>query len=112
MIKKDEKIFLAGHKGMIGSAIYKKLKEKGYKKIITVEKRKLDLRNQNEVFDFIKTLGCESINLLIPNSELVDKFMVLINEIKNDFDLEECVKYHQDKITGNIFRVSCYWNYY
>ena len=55
MIKKDEKIFLAGHKGMIGSAIYKKLKEKGYKKIITVEKRKLDLRNQNEVFDFIKS---------------------------------------------------------
>ena len=57
-----------------------------------------------EVFDFIKTLGMrESINLLIPNSELVDKFMVLTNEIKNDFDLEECVKYHQDKITGNIF---------
>ena len=55
MIKKDEKIFLAGHKGMIGSAIYKKLKEKGYKKIITVEKKKLDLRNQNEVFDFIKS---------------------------------------------------------
>ena len=55
MIKKDEKIFLAGHKGMIGSAIYKKLKEKGYKKIITVEKRKLDLRNQNEVFDFLKS---------------------------------------------------------
>ena len=42
MIKKDEKIFLAGHKGMIGSAIYKKLKEKGYKKIITVEKSKLN----------------------------------------------------------------------
>ena len=44
-----------------------------------------------------------SINLLIPIIELVDKFMVLINEIKNDFDLEECVKYLKDKITGNIF---------
>ena len=29
------KIFLAGHKGLVGSAILKKLKQKGYKKIIT-----------------------------------------------------------------------------
>ena len=43
------------------------------------------------------------ISTLIPSKEIVDQFMVLINEIKHDFNMEECVKYHQDKITGNIF---------
>ena len=35
MIKKKDKIFLAGHKGMVGTAILKKLKENGYTNIIT-----------------------------------------------------------------------------
>ena len=55
MIKKNDKIFLAGHNGMIGSAILKNLKKDGFKNIITVDKKKLDLRNQSEVFDFIKS---------------------------------------------------------
>ncbi len=48
------KIFLAGHKGLVGSAIYRKLVEKKYKNIITIDKKKLDLLNQNLVFKFIK----------------------------------------------------------
>ena len=52
MITKNSKIFLAGHNGMIGSAIYRKLK-KSYKKIITIEKKKLDLRDQTKVFNFL-----------------------------------------------------------
>ena len=48
------KIFLAGHKGLVGSAIYRKLIEKKYKNIITADKKKLDLLNQNSVFKFIK----------------------------------------------------------
>ena len=36
MIKKTDKIFVAGHKGLVGSAIIRKLKEKGYRNIITV----------------------------------------------------------------------------
>ena len=35
------KIFVAGHNGLVGSAIIKKLKTKGYKNILTVEKKKL-----------------------------------------------------------------------
>ena len=54
MITKNSKIFLAGHKGMVGSAILRKLKKKGYKKIIIAEKKKLDLLNQNKVFKFLK----------------------------------------------------------
>ena len=48
------KIFLAGHKGLVGSAIYRKLIEKKYKNIIIIDKKKLDLLNQNSVFKFIK----------------------------------------------------------
>ena len=51
---KSKKIFLAGHNGHVGKAILKKLKQQGYKKIVTVSKKKLDLTNQNQVFNFLK----------------------------------------------------------
>ncbi len=54
MINKNSKIFVAGHNGLVGSAIVRKLKEKGFKKIITIEKSKLDLTNQSNVLNFLK----------------------------------------------------------
>ena len=54
MIRKSDKIFVAGHKGLIGSSILRKLKSKGFKKIITIEKKKLNLTNQKKVFSFLK----------------------------------------------------------
>ena len=48
------KIFLAGHKGLVGSAILRKLIEKKYKNIITVDRKNLDLLNQKKVFQFLK----------------------------------------------------------
>ena len=48
------KIFLAGHKGLVGSAILRKLKKKKYKKVITADKKKLDLLNQKKVLNFLK----------------------------------------------------------
>ena len=54
MLSKNSKIFLAGHNGLVGGAILRKLIDRGYKNIITISKKKLDLRNQNKVFDFIK----------------------------------------------------------
>ena len=41
MINTRSKIFLAGHKGMLGSSILRILKKKGYKNLITVEKKNL-----------------------------------------------------------------------
>ena len=38
MINLNSKIFVAGHKGLVGSAIVRKLKDKGYKNILTVKK--------------------------------------------------------------------------
>ena len=54
MININSKVFIAGHNGMLGSSIYRILKKKGYKKIIIVDKKKLDLRNQIAVKKFIK----------------------------------------------------------
>ena len=54
MIDKKSKIFVAGHNGLVGSAIVRKLKEKGYRNIVTIEKSKLDLTNQLKVFNFLK----------------------------------------------------------
>ena len=54
MINKSSKIFLAGHKGLVGGAIFRILKKRGYKNIITISKKKLDLRDQKKVFLFLK----------------------------------------------------------
>ena len=61
MITRNSKIFLAGHKGMIGSAIYRKLKNLKYKKIYTIEKKKLDLRNQEKVYRYLKKIKPQGV---------------------------------------------------
>tara|TARA_B110001450_G_C17643760_1_gene490314 strand:+ start:1121 stop:2059 length:939 start_codon:yes stop_codon:yes gene_type:complete len=54
MINYKSKIYVAGHKGLVGSAILKKLKKKGYNNILTANKHKLDLTNQIKVYNFLK----------------------------------------------------------
>ena len=56
MIKLDSKIYVAGHTGLVGSAILRKLKFKGYKNIITISRNKLDLKDQNKVFNYLKKI--------------------------------------------------------
>ncbi len=52
MIKKDDKIYIAGHRGLVGSAILRNLKEKGYTNFILKTHAELDLTSQAEVADF------------------------------------------------------------
>ena len=54
MINLQSKIYVAGHKGLVGSAIVRQLKKKGYKKIIFEDRSKLDLINQSAVLKFLK----------------------------------------------------------
>ena len=54
MINYSSNIFVAGHKGLVGSAICRKLKTSGYVNIITASKKKLDLRDQKKVINFLK----------------------------------------------------------
>jgi len=53
-MKKTDNIFVAGHNGLVGSSVLNLLIEKGYKKIITVDRKKLDLRDFNKVKSFFK----------------------------------------------------------
>ena len=50
----SDKIYVAGHRGMVGSAIVRALQKEGYHHIITRRSSELDLRNQQAVNDFFE----------------------------------------------------------
>ncbi|GIK22687.1 MAG: GDP-L-fucose synthase [Ignavibacteriota bacterium] len=52
---KNKKIYLAGHTGMVGSAIYRELESSGYRNIISSNFSEMDLRNQSDVLKFFET---------------------------------------------------------
>ena len=54
MINKKSKIYLAGHSGLVGSAILRKLKDNGFNRLIYRSRKQLDLTNQKKVLAFIK----------------------------------------------------------
>lgn len=54
MINLNDKIYVAGHNGLVGSAIVRQLKIKGYNNIIVARRKKLDLTNQLNVLRFLK----------------------------------------------------------
>ena len=54
MININSKIYVAGHRGLVGSAIIRKLNQSGYKKVIVVNKKQLDLTDQSKVYLFFK----------------------------------------------------------
>jgi GDP-L-fucose synthase len=53
-MKKDSKIFVAGHRGLVGSAIVRNLKENEHTNIVTKTRQELNLLNQKDVFDFFQ----------------------------------------------------------
>ncbi|MDD5149536.1 MAG: GDP-L-fucose synthase [Flavobacterium sp.] len=57
----NTKIYIAGHNGMVGSAIWRALSEKGYGNLIGVSSKEIDLRNQQAVQDFISQEKPEAI---------------------------------------------------
>ena len=97
MINKNSKIFLTGNKGLVGSAIYRKLKKNGYKKIITVKKEFLDLRNQKKVDNYLKKkkpdvviIAAGKVGGILANSNypaefIYDNLMIAINLINSSF---------------------------
>jgi GDP-L-fucose synthase len=53
-MKKETKIYIAGHRGMVGSAVWRALENKGYTNLVGKTSKELDLRNQTAVLDFYK----------------------------------------------------------
>jgi GDP-L-fucose synthase len=60
-MSKNDKIFVAGHRGMVGSAIVRKLKERGYNNIVTRTHRELDLVQQSDVRAFFAKEGISQV---------------------------------------------------
>ena len=63
MVDLNTKIFVAGHNGMVGSAIVRKLQSAGYKNIITRNREELDLLNQQAVSKFFETQKIQQVYL-------------------------------------------------
>jgi GDP-L-fucose synthase len=55
MIKKSDKIYIAGHRGMVGSACWRALETEGYTNLVGKTSKELDLRDQKAVEEFIRT---------------------------------------------------------
>ena len=91
MINKKSKIFVAGHKGMVGSAIIRKLKKKGFTRIIFKDKKKLNLLDQDKVFKFLKKIKPELVIIaaarvggIQANSNFKQKFIYENLQIQNN----------------------------
>lgn len=82
MMEKDSKIYVAGHRGMVGSAICRALKKAGYTNIITRTHKELDLTCQNDVEAFFAAekpnyvfLAAAKVGGIVANSEALADFM-------------------------------------
>ena len=81
MISKKSIIFVTGHKGLVGSAVLRRLNFFGYKNILTVDKKNLDLRNQKKVLTYFKK---NKIDAVINGAALVGGIYAN-NKFKADF---------------------------
>jgi len=90
-MKKTAKIYIAGHRGLVGSAILQHLKSKGYSTIITRTHSELDLLNQAEVIRFFKEekpeyviLAAAKVGGIIANANYRGQFIYENLQIQNN----------------------------
>jgi len=94
---KKQKIFLAGHNGMVGSSLYSFLREKKFENIITISRKNLNLENQKDVDEFIKKkkfniiINCAGrvggilANSKYPTEFLDENILIQMNLIKSAY---------------------------
>jgi GDP-L-fucose synthase len=90
-MEKDAKIYIAGHRGMVGSAIYRKLQKEGYNNIITRTSSELDLTIQTGVADFFAEerpdyvfLAAAKVGGIIANNTYRAQFLYENLQIQNN----------------------------
>lgn len=100
----NSRVFLAGHKGMVGSAFLKKFVQKGFKEILTADKTELDLIIQNDVFDFFDrnrpdyvVLAAAKVGGIQANIESPYTFLYDNLQIQNNV-IQASVKYKVQKL--------------
>lgn len=98
MMEKEAKIYVAGHRGMVGSAIVRCLEKNGYTNIVTKTSKELDLRRQDEVEKFFAEekpdyvfLAAAKVGGIMANSKhpadfMYDNMILEMNVIKAAFD--------------------------
>ena len=81
-IDKNDKIFVAGHNGLVGSSIVRKLQQEKYKNILTVDRYQLDLLSQNKVFRYLKVnkpkfvfIAAAKVGGILTNNKLRGQFI-------------------------------------
>ena len=91
MVLKTSKIYIAGHRGMVGTAVWAALKSKGYTNLIGRTSKELDLKNQNKVQDFFKTQKPEividaaaKVGGILANNEYPYPFLMENMQIQNN----------------------------
>ena len=90
-LNKKSKIFLAGHNGMVGSAIYRKLINKGYTNIIVKSRKQLNLLDQSKTFKFLKKyrpsyviIAAARVGGIMANMKFKSEFIYENLEIQNN----------------------------
>ncbi len=90
-MNKNDKIYVAGHRGMVGSAIIRKLENDGYKNIITKTRTQLDLMNQVDTQHFFETetpdyvfVAAAKVGGILANSEYSADFIYSNLQIQNN----------------------------
>lgn len=63
MTNLDQRVFVAGHRGMVGAAITRELNRRGYQHVLTRNRTELDLENQNQVHRFFSTTPVDVVYL-------------------------------------------------
>lgn len=91
MMEKNSKIFIAGHRGMVGSAIFRRLQKEGYENFVFRTSAELDLRNQQAVADFFITekpeyvfLAAAKVGGILANNTFRAEFLYDNLEIQNN----------------------------
>lgn len=90
-LTKDSKIYIAGHKGMVGSAIWRALETVGYNNLIGQTSQQLDLRNQDAVNQFMATtapdvviVAAAKVGGILANSQFQYQFLLENMQIQNN----------------------------
>jgi GDP-L-fucose synthase len=103
-MNKTDKIFVAGHKGLVGSAIVRKLVSDGYTNILTVDKSVVDLKNQYSVNQWFKTntpdyvfLAAAKVGGIHANNTYPAEFITENLLIQNNV-IEACHEYKVKKL--------------
>ena len=90
-INKKNKIFIAGHKGMVGSAIFRNLKKNGYNNLLRAKRSELDLTDSNMVNNWYKAnkpnvvvIAAAKVGGILANSNLPAQFLLDNLKIQNN----------------------------